>query len=143
MKYILAIIGLFFLIAVTAVGQEIAWDKTTKWKIYAVPSKGAFKFPADTLHHFKKIELDDKTMHEYLKDATIWPKEKYSVWMGSFVSAFEKADGKLKKIIISSYGGFIYDADEKRYYEIPESKREGWYKYINEKAAELNEKIIY
>src|SRR5204862_1812961 len=106
--------------------QEIAWNNTVKWRIYAVPNKGVVKYPADTLHHFKNIELDDKVMHEFLKDASIWPKEKNSLWMGSFVSGFENEDGKLTKIVISSYAGFIYDAEGKRYYEIPESKREGW-----------------
>ena len=138
MKHLFFITTFMLMLSMLGLSQEIAWQQTGKWKLYIVPNKKAFKVTPDTLYNFKNLELEDAIIHEYLKDAVIWPEEKYSVWMGSFVASFEGEDKKPKKIIISSYGGFIYDAEHKRYYEIPEGKREGWYKYINEKASLLN-----
>jgi len=82
--------------------------------------------------------MPDSIMKSFLSSASIWPKEKTSLWMGLFVASFETSGNETKKIIISSYGGFIFDPAEKRYYELPKEVRDDWYHFINDNAAMIN-----
>ena len=121
-------------------GQDINWIKTTHWKLYNIHDKAAFNYSVDTLQYFKNTPLDDSTMHHFLKPVSLWPVEKYSLWMGLFVASFETEDKRLQKIIISFYGGFFYDPLTKRYYELPEDERKAWYQYINDSAEKIVDK---
>ena len=118
--------------------QEIEWKSTTHWKLYNIFDDAAFRYPVDSLSFFKSIPLDDSTMKRFLKPASIWPKDKTSLWMGLFTASFETADNKTRKLIISSYGGFFYDSAEKRYYELPMEIRKEWYQFINDQLDMMN-----
>ncbi|MEO6547896.1 MAG: hypothetical protein ABIN94_07840 [Ferruginibacter sp.] len=119
-------------------GQEIDWKTTSNWKLYNIHNKAGFKYPVDSLTFFKSVRLDDASMASFLVPSSIWPKEKTSLWMGLFVASFETPGKEIRKIIISSYGGFFYDPAGKRYYELKEGDRNGWYQFINDNAAKLD-----
>ncbi len=119
-------------------GQDIDWKTTSNWKLYNIHNKAGFRYPVDSLTFFKSVRLDDSAMNRFLITSTIWPKEKTSLWMGLFVASFETSAKEIRKLIISSYGGFFYDPTSRRYYELPEADRISWYQFINDNAATLD-----
>ncbi len=119
-------------------GQEIEWKNTKHWKLYNIFDNAAFRYPVDSLSFFKSLPLDDSTIKRFFSSATIWPKDKASLWMGLFTASFETGDSKTRKIIISTYGGFFYDSAEKRYYELPLELRKEWYLFINDQLDLMN-----
>jgi len=137
-KLLYILLFTFFILPIYCCGQEIDWKATSNWKLYSIRNKAGFRYPVDSLAFFKSIRLDDSTMKGFLMSSTIWPKEKTSLWMGLFVVSFETPAKEIRKLVISSYGGFFYDPDSKRYYELPEIGRNAWYQFINDNAATLD-----
>jgi hypothetical protein len=117
--------------------QELDWKSAGNWRLYEVRGNKAFRIQADSLRFFGSIALDSATMQHYLQYLSIWPAEKTSVWMGQYTASCETKDQKLHKVIISNYGGFIYDTFNRRYYEIPKEQRANWMAYINSMAEKL------
>ena len=120
--------------------QAIEWSKTNKWRLYDVEERKGFQYSADTLKYFKSIGLGDSEVKEYLKKAVLLPKETSYAWMGLYVATCEIEPNKVKKIVFSTYGGFLYDPLTKYYYELPESLRKEWIDFLADKAAELTAK---
>lgn len=60
--------------------------------------------------------------------------------MGAIVTSFEDETKQLRKVLISTFGGFLYDEKTKRYYEIPGDSRDHWINYLYSKLAELSSK---
>src|ERR1700681_881846 len=130
------LISILVLISIqNSLTQEIHWDKTKNWKLYDIHDDNAFQYSLDTLKHFKCLKLDDSTMHNYLKQAVTWPKEKKSLWMGLYVTTCEIENGKTRKIDISVYGGFFFDEKEKTYYALPTAIKDDWLQYIHDLAG--------
>jgi hypothetical protein len=130
-------ITLFIFSCVFATAQEINWKNTKNWKLYKLNSRAAFSYPADTLHHFESVNLNDDTIRDFLCTASIWPKEKKTVWMGLLIATYETENNQLRKINISNYGGFFFDDFTGKYYELPERVRDQWMNYLNEKLDKL------
>lgn len=126
------------LIVTTTYSQDTSWSKTYNWKLYDIHNKKGFTYPADSLNFFKSTVLDDKLVQSFLGKAITWPSNKTSLWMGLYVASFETPDKQLRKIIISSYGGFLYNPLSKKYYELPQAARQSWYEYLNESLDKLN-----
>lgn len=138
MKQLIFILPLAFLLpAGSSFGQDTLWKHTSHWKLYDIHNKKGFTYSVDTLQYFKNVELDDNLMHGFLGKTILWPPEKYSMWMGLFIASYETKDKEMRKIVISSYGGFLYDALTKRYFEIPENDRAAWYQLIHNSADKI------
>jgi hypothetical protein len=131
------VIILFIFSGTVAAAQEINWKNTKNWKLYKLNSRAAFSYPVDTLLHFKNISLNDDTIRGFLSSASIWPKEKKTVWMGLLIATYETEDNRLRKINISNYAGFFFDDATGKYYELPERVRDKWMNYLNEKLDKL------
>ena len=129
---------MYLLIGQKSSGQEINWNNSKNWKLYNIHNKAGFNYPVDTLVHFNSINLNDDTMHTMLRNAVIWPKEKYSMWMGLYIATCEGEDGKIRKIIISTYGGFFYLQSAKRYYQIPEEITPRWLEWLNDNGKKMD-----
>lgn len=123
-----------------AAAQPVDFSKATDWKIYDVPKRSAFRIPTDSLKFFKSIRLEDGKVEGFLKQLTSVPQEKNYAWMGLYVASCRLGSDSLRKVIFSNYGGFIYDASTKSYYELPESIRQEWLTYINDNLTELRSK---
>lgn len=127
-----------FVFSTNCYPQDIDWSSTSHWKIYSIKSKASFGFPVDSLQFLKSDSLSDTVLLQFLSHARIWPTEKYSLWMGSFLLSFVTAEHKTQKLIVSSYGGFFYDPSGKRYYELPDADRESWFAYLNDAAEKIS-----
>jgi hypothetical protein len=132
---------IFILLTLTfqySFSQDIHWEQTKNWKQYDIHDDNAFRYSLDTLKHFKCLKLDDMILHNYLKQAVSWPKEKNSLWMGLYVTTCEIENGETRKIDISVYGGFFYDEKEKTYYALPTEINDDWLQYFHDMAAKLS-----
>ena len=110
--------------------QTIEWSTTRNWKIYALNNKAAFYYPVDTLVNFRSSLMNDSLVISFLSQCVVWSKGKVATWMGFYFASFETADKKLRKIVLSSYGGFIFDPLFKRYYELPGSLKQKWNNFL-------------
>jgi hypothetical protein len=128
----------FILIVQFCFSQQIHWEKTKNWKLYDIHDDNAFRYSIDTLRNFKSLKLDEMAIHDFLKQAVSWPKEKNSLWMGLYVTTCEIQNGETRKIDVSVYGGFFYDEKEKVYYALPPELKEDWLQYFHESAVNLS-----
>jgi hypothetical protein len=117
--------------ATTAFGQDSSRLAGAGWKVYNIQGKAGMKMPIDSLQNYKSVTLNDDTMKYFLVDAVLWPKGKYGVWMGAFTASIGDDVDNRRKILISTYGGFLFDDRTKNYYEIAEEKRKEWYDFLN------------
>lgn len=115
----------------TCSSQEINWKNSRNWKIYDIYGQAAIRSTLDTLPHFLSLTLNQDTMQTFLHDVTIWPKEKSSLWMGSYVVTCETDDNKPRKILVSTYAGFFYDQVTRRYYQVPAELVDEWLDFLN------------
>jgi hypothetical protein len=120
--------------------QEINWKTTRNWKFYNILDRAGMKVSPDSLQYIKYIELNQDTMRTFLESATIWPIDKYSVWMGDYVVSCESDDKKFRKIIISTYGGFLYDYLSKRYYQISNEYTKSWLAFLIDCSIQVSKK---
>jgi len=111
--------------------QNQIFGKAKNWRLYKVEGNKAFNCPVDSLKAMESILLDIDSVNIFLKSAISWPKEKYSLWMGSWLASFEDENGNLHKIDISMYGGFFYDELLKIYYQVSEEHKKEWLQFIN------------
>ena len=133
-------IALGGIITTPVLGQEKAsvnlWDSTNNWRIYAVYNKTAFGFSLDTLKNFKSEPLNDDSMSIFLSKARPLAIT-YPVWMGYYIASCRFPDGRLGKIVISMYGGFLLDQLNGKYYELPLDLRKDWLSYLSDSYQKL------
>ena len=119
------------------VSAQIHWSETKDWKLYKANTSILFRSPPDSLAILKAYPLNRDSIIAFLNEATILPKETPSAtWMGGFAATF-KYDGKRRKLLISSYGGYVFDSESKRYYQLPSESKNEWFEYINSCASNL------
>jgi hypothetical protein len=127
-RTLLSTILFFLLLEVTA--QNIEWNRSKNWTIYDIHDGNAFHYSLDTLSNFKHFSLNDSVMQSFLSHSILWPKDSSSQWMGLYVTTCNLPDGVKHIIDISVYGGFLYEINSKRYYQVPSSEKDAWLKYI-------------
>jgi hypothetical protein len=131
------VIIMFIFSAVAASAQVVNWKTTKNWKLYKLNSRMAFSYPVDTLCNFESVNLNDDTIRNFLSTASVWPKEKKTVWMGLFVATYETEKNELRKVNISNYAGFFFDETTNKYYEVTEGVRNEWMNYLNDALGKL------
>ncbi len=129
MKALLSIV--LIVLGFEAIPQNQIFGKTKSWKLYKLEGNKAFKCPADSLMFMENVLPNADTINIFLQNATAWPKDKYSLWMGSWLASFEDEKGYLHKVDISMYGGFFYDERLKLYYQVSEHEKDKWLRFIN------------
>ena len=123
----------------TAECQDIKWGEAKNWHLYNLHSSKAFKLPIDSLNQFSSLKLNSDTMQLFGREIQQWPKSESAVWMGLFVVTYETIDGTKRKVVISNYGGFLYDPLSRQYYGLSEDMRDQWYEWLNDKSRKLIE----
>ena len=128
-----------FLLATSCIFcQEMNWQQTQNWKLYNMEGRKTLNVPKDSIRNLKFLNLDTDSIRFYLQSVTAWPKEKDAVWMGNFVVSCETRDHELIIVLVSMYGGFMYDLGNKKYYELNNSLKKGWVDYLNRCSERLN-----
>jgi hypothetical protein len=116
--------------------QAINWNETKNWKLYEVFDRIALNYSLDSIDRIRSIPLNNDTVQMFLSNSQVWPKDKSSTWMSAYLSTYE-LDGKMRKIAISSYGGFFYDYGTKQYYQIEDDLIKDWLAYLLNKSISL------
>src|SRR6478735_7154402 len=128
------LISFFVLLSLISQGQvkELNWQNSRNWKMYDIHDRAGFRYSIDTLRNFKNADMGDEKVIAFLKNVIYLPNEKSAVWMGLYIATCELEDKKIRKILLSNYGGFFYDELTKQYYELPEINRNEWIEFLNE-----------
>jgi hypothetical protein len=135
MKIIIALV--MATMSMHSVSAQIHWSETKDWKLYKAKTSILFKSAPDSLALMNAYPLNRDSIIAFLNESTILPKETpAATWMGGFAATF-KYDGKLRKLLISSYGGYVFDSESKRYYQLPSERKNEWFEYINSCASNL------
>jgi len=119
--------------------QDLKWDEAKNWQLYNLHSNKAFKLPIDSLNQYSSLTLNTDTIKLFGREIQQWAKSESAVWMGLFLVTYETADGVKRKVVISNYGGFLYDPLTRQYYELAEDMRDQWYEWLNGKSRILIE----
>ena len=128
---------LILLVIVThAKGQTFDWHQTHNWKMYNIGSSKGLKLSIDSLRQVSSLPMNDDSVHLFIKQIDSVPKEKYFTWMGAYYATCV-IDTIICKIDISVYGGFLYNEQTKRYYQLPKSVRNEWMNWLSEIKEQL------
>lgn len=129
---LVTIVFLYF--SLCALAQKPDWSRTTGWKIYNCFQFSTFHYPVDSLKNYKSLPLNDDTLRNMLKSAyTDETSNTSPLWMGLFTISYH-LKGVERKVLVSVYGGFFWDATSNQYWQIRDDKRSEWSDYF----AELN-----
>jgi hypothetical protein len=109
--------------------QSPVWNQSSQWTIYNVRGAKFYKIGVDSLSAFNRQPLNDDSMRMFLAQASALPSDKAPMWMGAFVTSCT-IDHKMRKIDISSYGGFLFDEAEKKYYTVADDVQKDWLNYL-------------
>jgi hypothetical protein len=120
----------FAIIASAHSQSPINWQQTSHWRLYKINDAVQFSISADSLNLFKNYQLRSDSMAIFLHGIEPLPTNVSPVWMGGAVATC-LYDGKIRKILISSYGGFFYDQASNTFFQLPLQKKEDWLDYIN------------
>jgi hypothetical protein len=134
-----ALILVLFLFGVRALPQGSNWSRAAKWTMYAVHGRNIWELSVDSLGVFNHISMNDDSLTLLLAGTTRLSTDKAPVWMGGYVTTCVLNNSK-RKVLISSYGGFFFDAQEKSYYQIPAERQKAWLDYLTELAAAAESK---
>ena|SRR5580692_57866 len=121
-----------------ALCQSVDWKSANHWQLYSIHSHGALNYSLDSLKKFKNVDLNSDSMQSFLRNAEPLPDENTPLWMGYYLTTCQFGNATIRKVIISSYGGFFYDETSKKYYEIPIDIRTQWLNYISEKYTSIS-----
>jgi hypothetical protein len=110
--------------------SPINWQQTSHWRLYKIKGSQQFSISADSLSLFKNYQLRSDSMVYFLHAADPKPADARPTWMGGAVATC-LYDGKIRKILISSYGGFFYDQTSDTFFQLPGQMKDEWMGYIN------------
>jgi hypothetical protein len=135
MKYLIISILLVGFFRTNA--QGINWSRTRHWKLYDQPVKKGFGYPLEKLNELKNVILDSARLMNLLADTAPVSSGHEPVWMGYYLASCETPDGNIKEIYVSQYGGFFYDPQEKKYYQLSAEVSKQWLDYFSDTEADL------
>jgi len=110
--------------------SPINWQQTSHWRLYKIKGSVQFSISADSLFLFKNYQLRSDSMSYFLHSTDPFPADARPTWMGGVVATC-LYDGKIRKILISSYGGFFYDQTSGTFFQLPAQMKDDWLQYIN------------
>jgi hypothetical protein len=120
----------FSILAFTHNQSPINWQQTSHWRLYKIKDAIQFSISADSLNLFKNYQLWSDSMVNFLHGIVPLPAEESPAWMGGAVATCLYG-GKIRKILISSYGGFFYDQTSGIFFQLPGQMKDEWMEYIN------------
>ena len=133
MKYVVLLAGLWFS-GLGAAGQSVDWSKARDWKLFAVHGRDIWALVVDSVDAFPHVGMQRDSCRYLLEGVTVLGDKKAPVWMGGFVVSCRVDSGR-RKLLVSSYGGFFYDALSKQYFRIAADRQREWLDYVAALAA--------
>lgn len=112
--------------------QHESWNSTKNWRIYKGEGQQIFSYTVDTLNSIKSNPLNQDSIQFFLKNMTPLADKTDPIWMGSYLASYESADGKIHKVEVSIYGGFLFDELTSKHYNLPRELNSRWLKFITE-----------
>ncbi|HEY4064150.1 MAG TPA: hypothetical protein VGM30_19725 [Puia sp.] len=132
MKYSFKLIPLLLIAIMAGLSsrsQSSTWNRSSHWTIYNTGGSKFYKIPTDSLNTYNNRLLNDDSMRKFLAEASELRSDKAPMWMGARVASCV-IDNKIRKIDISSYGGFFFDETDKKYYSVPDAVQKEWLGYL-------------
>jgi hypothetical protein len=117
--------------------QSTIWQNASQWTMYSLRGAKFYKISVDSLDRYRNKSLNDDTMRMFLSKSVELPANKAPMWMGAYVVSCA-IDHKRRKVDISSYGGFLFDEKDKKFYSIPEDIQKDWLNYLADCAGSLS-----
>jgi len=114
----------------TLTEAQVNWKETTDWKIYNPGRLNIFTVSVDSLLYLRSRALPGDSVLQFLDSVKPLPKTVRPSWMGGFLVTCV-FHGQVRKIEISSYGGFFYDQESKNYFQLPAEKKDEWFTYLS------------
>jgi hypothetical protein len=128
---------LFFILFVFSASQlpaqTINWQQTRGWRIYDLHDKKGMRTPIDSLKNFRSIALDDDSVKYFLTDVREIHHGDEPVWMGAIIVSCIDSSAVLRKVDVSVYGGFFYDEQLKKYFQLRDNVKQEWVEYLESK----------
>ena len=134
-SYCLAILCFLFYFGGTA--QSLDLRKCHDWKVYRYNKRDAASLSTDSLETLRSQKLDDQSARFFFVSADTIDKFRTPVWMGMIVGSCRFRD-TTRLIIFSTYGGFFWDKDSKRYYQISREKLQQWNSFFAKLIESVN-----
>jgi len=120
----------FAIFAFYHVKSQVNWQQSTQWRLYKIQESVQFSISADSLSLFKNYQMRSDSMLYFLRSVDPMPADARPVWMGGFAATC-LYEGKIRKILISAYGGFFYDQASNKFFQLPGQEKDEWMQYIN------------
>lgn len=117
--------------------QSTKWQEAIKWKLYNIPPQEGLEIPLAQLGRFESINLNDDSMHVFMNQVVL--KKDAPAWEGVYIASCELS-GNPHKIVISVFGGFLYDEQLKLYYEVPPAIKSKWMEFLSNGMKRLTSK---
>jgi hypothetical protein len=121
----------FFVLTTTLAEAQVNWQETTDWKIYNPGRLNIFTTPLDSLVYLRSRALAGDSVRQFLDSVKALPSVIRPAWMGGFLVTYI-FHGDVRKIEVSSYGGFFYDQRSKTYFQLPAGKKDEWFTYLDD-----------
>jgi hypothetical protein len=115
---------------------QVNWKETRDWKVYNPGRLNIFTVPVDSLVYLPSRALARDSIRQFLDSVKALPSAVRPAWMGGFLVSCV-SHGEVRKIEVSSYGGFFYDKGSKAYYQLPAEKKDIWFTYLNDCLAAI------
>jgi len=128
---------LLILCSARSFAQQGTWEGTKDWKLYKIQGNKAFRLKQDSLLYIESVPLNEDSLKTFLNSSGAWPKEKYSLWMGSYLASFADSAGLLHKVDISMYGGFFFDERTKTYFQVAADMKNDWLQFMSRSYEKL------
>ncbi len=133
----LFLIGVCCILVATSRAQEVNYAKATEWRIYKVKSREAFVYPSDSLAMVRQRALNDDSVQLLISEAQPIPEAAAPLWMGCYLASYKGFDGRLRRVVVSTYGGFFYDVAASRYFRVSDEKQTVWLNFWADYASQL------
>lgn len=89
------------------------------------------KIGLDSLSKLKSYQLNLDSVKSLIGSANKISKDSTPLaWMGGVLVTCTY-QGKIRKVQISSYGGWFFDQQTKSYFEVPKDQAAEWYSYVS------------
>ena len=115
------------------------WEKASDWTLYSVHGKDIWQLSVDSLDQFAHVALNGDSARDLMAGTAMMSDKKAPVWMGGFALSC-RLDHRKRKLLVSSYGGFFYDAESKHWYQVAPERQEEWLDYLADLAVAADNK---
>jgi hypothetical protein len=128
-----------FLLSAFFASCQVHWDQSSNWTLYQCEGYRVFSIPVDSLKFYGSSPVNQDSMAHFVKSATVLNTKAPLAWMGGYVATC-KLNGALRKVEISSYGGYFFDEKSSAYYQLPISEIDAWLSFIQSSYLTLVKK---